>query len=33
MILQVMNTDERRSDDAQLAGYGLIYKHKKAAAQ
>ena len=33
MILQVTNTEVRRSDEAQLAGYGLIYKDKKAAAQ
>ena len=33
MILQVTNTEVRWSDEAQLAGYGLIYKHKKAAAQ
>ena len=29
----VTNTEVRRSDEAQLAGYGLIYMHKKAAAQ
>ena len=27
------NREMRRSDEAQLAGYGLIYKDKKAAAQ
>ena len=33
MILQVTNTEVRWPDEAQLAGYGLIYKDKKAAAQ
>ena len=33
MILQVTNTEVRRSDEAQLAGDGIIYKDKKAAAQ
>ena len=33
MILQVTNTEVRWSDEAQLAGYGIIYKDKKAAAQ
>ena len=28
-IQQVTNTEARRSDEAQLAGYGLIYKNKK----
>ena len=32
-IQQVTNTQVRRSDEAQLAGYGLIYKKRKAAAQ
>ena len=33
MILLVTNTEVTRSDEAQLAGYGVIYKNKKAAAQ
>ena len=33
MILQVTNTEVRRSDEAQLAGYWIIYEDKKEAAQ
>ena len=33
MILQVTNTEVRRFDEAQLAGYGQICEHIKVAAQ